>query len=135
MEKSMEDSFREELLVKREADKHDKSVLLTKTEYCSLLEELKGAGSAKSETPRQYYILGRYEILQCGDVEKLIRKRNTNDDEPIYFTHIDDMFDIVKRGHISTGHGGRDRMKQFFKKYANVTRDAVELYKSLCVEC
>ena len=55
--------------------------------------------------------------------------------EPIYFKHIDGMFDIIKRGHVSTGHGGRDKMMKGLKKYANVTREAVELYKSLCIEC
>ena len=36
----------------------------------------------------------------------------------------------------STGHGGRDRMlNELSKKYANVTRDALELFKSYCLEC
>lgn len=49
---------------------------------------------------------------------------------------MDDMFDIIKRVHISVGHGGRDKMmKELASKYANVTREAVELFKSLCVEC
>ncbi|XP_041379797.1 KRAB-A domain-containing protein 2-like [Gigantopelta aegis] len=133
MANSMEDSFREQLVKKRESD--NKSLLWTKTEYFSLLEELKEACSAKSKSPRQYYILGRYEILQCGDVEKLIRKRGASDQEPIYFTHIDDMFDIIKRGHVSTGHGDRDKMMKVLKKYASVTREAGELYKSLYIEC
>lgn len=54
--------------------------------------------------------MNRYEILQCGDVEKVIRKRNGEFQDIIYFAHIDDMFDIIKRIHVSTGHGGRDKM-------------------------
>ena len=45
-------------------------------------------------------------MLQCGDVEKLIRKRdeqNTNDGVK-YFAHMDEIFDIIKRAHTSTGH-------------------------------
>ena len=133
MANSMVDSFCEQLVKTRESDK--KSLLWTKTEYFSLLEELKEACSVKSKSPRQYYILGRYEILQCGDVEKLICKRSASDQEPIYFKHIDGMFDIIKRGHILTGHGGRDKMMKGLKKYANVTCEAVELYKSLRIEC
>ena len=46
------------------------------------------------------------------------------------------MYDILKRVHVSTGHGGRDKMlKVLSKKYANVTRDIVELFKSFCSEC
>ena len=53
-----------------------------------------------------------YEILQCacGDVEKLIRKQSGGSQELVYFTHIDDMFDIIKRAHVACGHGGRDKM-------------------------
>ena len=37
--------------------------------------------------------------------------------------HIEETFDVIKRAHIATGHGGRDRMvKELGKKYANVTR-------------
>lgn len=49
---------------------------------------------------------------------------------------MDDVYDILKRVHTSTGHGGRDKMlKAITVKYANITREAIELYKSLCVEC
>lgn len=49
---------------------------------------------------------------------------------------LDDTFDAIKRAHIATGHGGRDRMmKELGLKYANITLKAVELYKSLCIEC
>ena len=46
------------------------------------------------------------------------------------------MYDVINRAHISTGHGRRDKMlKVLSTKYANVTIEAIELYKSLCVEC
>lgn len=78
----------------------------------------------------------RYAVLQCGDVEKLIVKQTDTTKDPIYFTHINDMYDIIKRTHIATGHGGRDKMlKVLTPKYANVTSEVVELYKSLCIEC
>jgi hypothetical protein len=71
-------------------------------------------------------------MRRCGKAEK---KRNDND-ETVYFAHNDEMFDIVKRAHISTGHGGRDKMmKVLSAKYANVTREVAEMYKSLCLQC
>ena len=99
-----------------------KSVLLSKDEYYNLIEELKvavGCGD-KAKTNRQYYILKRYEILQCGDVEKLIKRRSLRDlesdndaivgEKTVYFAHNEEMYDIIKRVHLSTGLGGRDKM-------------------------
>ena len=45
-------------------------------------------------------------------------------------------YDIITKAHIATGHCGRDRMlKHLRQKYANITTDAVELFKSYCVVC
>ena len=79
-------------------------------------------------------ILKRYQILECGDVEKIIRKRKDDGDDVLYFAHNDDLFFMIKRGHVSDS--GRDKMiKHLTIKYANITRDVVELYKSLCIAC
>lgn len=76
----------------------------------------------------------RYEILQCGDVEKLIRKRADQGESPKYYVHTDEIFDVIKRAHIQTGHGGRDKMlKTLVSKYANITCDAVNLYKEFSI--
>ena len=78
----------------------------------------------------------RYEVLQCGPTEKLIKRRSTRQESPLYYVSIEETFDVVKSAHISTGHGGRDRMlKELQKKYANIPTKAVELFKSLCQEC
>ncbi|XP_047480658.1 KRAB-A domain-containing protein 2-like [Penaeus chinensis] len=46
--------------------------------------------------------------LQCGGIEKLIKKRKS---APVYYVTIEDTYDIIKRAQIATGHGGPDRMK------------------------
>jgi hypothetical protein len=52
----------------------------------------------------------------------------------LYYVHIEETFDVIKRAHIATGHGGRDRMlKELGKKYVNVTRDSIEVFKSKCL--
>jgi len=49
---------------------------------------------------------------------------------------IEDSYDIIKRAHIATGYGGRDRMKcNLGAKYANITKEALELFKSYCITC
>jgi hypothetical protein len=46
------------------------------------------------------------------------------------------MLNVVQKIHIATGHGGRDKMiKEANKKYANVSKEALELFKELCEEC
>lgn len=46
------------------------------------------------------------------------------------------MYSIVLRAHLNTGHGGREKMlKEVNKKYANVTRDVLNLFKEMCEEC
>uniref|UniRef100_A0A4W3GZE2 KRAB-A domain-containing protein 2-like n=1 Tax=Callorhinchus milii TaxID=7868 RepID=A0A4W3GZE2_CALMI len=78
----------------------------------------------------------RYEVLQCGDVEKLIKRRTNPEEPPLYYVSIEDTFEVIKRAHIATGHGGRDRMiKELQHKYANVPTKALELFKSLCEDC
>ncbi|KAK3890463.1 hypothetical protein Pcinc_005592 [Petrolisthes cinctipes] len=78
----------------------------------------------------------RYEVLRCGQVEKLIKKRDHVEEPPLYYVPIEEMFDIVRSSHIATGHVGRDRMlKEVKKKYANISVQTIELFKSLFTQC
>ncbi|XP_076053598.1 KRAB-A domain-containing protein 2-like [Oratosquilla oratoria] len=128
----LEAFFREELLKRYELKK---PVLLPKEQYNKIIAELTATDTSVKKTPHEYYLLKKYEVLKCGDVLKLIRRRNANE-EPIYFAKLEDTYDIIKRAHIATGHGDRDKMvKELTKKYANITHDAISIYKSLCIEC
>ena len=54
----------------------------------------------------------------------------------IPFISIEDTYDVVKSAHIATGHGGRNRMiKEVNKKYANISREVLGIYKLYCQEC
>lgn len=63
------------------------------------------------------------------------KKQNDRTQESVYFVYIDYMFDKIKRAHIATGHGGRDKMVKHLSRYANIARATVELFNSLCVQC
>jgi hypothetical protein len=70
-----------------------------------------------------------------GDIEKLIEKRQAITDPILYYAFAEEMY-IVLRAHLNTGHGGRDKiLKEVNKKYANVTRDVLNLFKEMCEEC
>ena len=75
-------------------------ILLPKEEYIKTVGELLEATKAPKKSLRQFYFLKKYELLQCGDIQKLIRKK-PNQEHPLYFA----TFDIIKRAHIATGHG------------------------------
>ncbi|XP_041372812.1 KRAB-A domain-containing protein 2-like [Gigantopelta aegis] len=102
-----------------------------------MLEDLKTAAADTGTKSRHgYYLLSKFEILQCGDVEKLIKKCVNPRGNPVYYVSIEETYDVVSRAHIATGHGDRDRMtKEINKKYANITRDVLNLFKSYCHEC
>jgi len=80
--------------------------------------------------------LCRYEELQFGDVTKIIKRRKSHDDEIKYLVCLKDMYCVANKIHFAFGHGGRDKMmKEANKKYANVSIEALELYKEQCEEC
>ncbi|XP_037787473.1 KRAB-A domain-containing protein 2-like [Penaeus monodon] len=115
--------------------------LMPKNVYYDTPEELKNAAQNPSSKSRHgYYILQkcflfkihRYEVLLCGDIEKSIKKCKSVDESPVYYVTIEDSYDIIKRAHIATGHRGRDRMGA---KYANITKEALELFMSYCITC
>ena len=83
--------------------------LMPRSSYENTLDELKSASLVVGKkNRREYHLLTRYEILQCGDVEKLIKQRKSEDIDPVYFVYIEETFGVINRAHIATGHGGRD---------------------------
>ena len=61
----------------------------------------------------------------CGNVDKLIKRRKTQDEQLVYYAIMEDKYDI-SRGHITTDYRGRDRMlKHICQKYANSTAEVV----------
>ncbi|XP_068200645.1 KRAB-A domain-containing protein 2-like [Palaemon carinicauda] len=134
MSESIELKFREELFSRYEKCS---KYLIPKDAYFQMIEDIHRARERKiTKSHYEFYLMSKYEVLQCGDVEKIIKKRQTLDKTPVYYVSIEDTFDIVKRAHVATGHGGRDRMtKELQVKYDNIQRDTIELFKSLCLEC
>ena len=133
----MQNRFTTELLKSLSSiQDRQKSALITKEEYELLISDIIEAKQANSKTNHQYYLLRKFDVLVCGDVQKVIKKQNRPDDIPIYYVALENVYDVVKRAHNATGHGGRDKMgKEIRKKYANITDDVLTLFKSFCIEC
>ncbi|XP_022910048.2 KRAB-A domain-containing protein 2-like [Onthophagus taurus] len=53
-----------------------------------------------------------------------------------YFLPAEEIYDIIDAAHISIGHGGHDRLKnETAKKCANVTKEMINIYLSMCEVC
>ncbi|KAK7100561.1 hypothetical protein V1264_023490 [Littorina saxatilis] len=60
--------------------------VLPRNSYFQTVEEVKFASEKTSgRSRREYYIVKKYEILQCGDVEKLVRRRPNPTDPPLLY--------------------------------------------------
>lgn len=50
--------------------------------------------------------------------------------------YADEMYDIIKKAHLATRHGGRDMiMSQLKLKYGNITTEMVMLFIEVCQTC
>ncbi|GFR57889.1 KRAB-A domain-containing protein 2 [Elysia marginata] len=132
-ENPSEETFTSRLFEKFE---HNPNYLLPKTKYQEIIHQLQATLGVARKTARQYKLKSRYEILQCGHVDKLIKRRKSPTESPIYFVTLEDTYDVTKSAHLATGHGGRDRMiKELEKKFANVHRESIEIFTFFCKVC
>ena len=100
----------------------------------SRLEQLDRGAIAKKEG-KDYRLANHYErkteICQ-GILVQQLRKPKTG---MLYLSH-SQLFDAIRAEHLITGHGARDIMHQKTKaKYANVTKDQLQLFTDLCEDC
>lgn len=113
------------------ARKEDHYKVMDEAKYLELVQEV--AKESARKTPQQYRRLQRFDILEIGGVTKLISKSK---DDFRYFTTLENCYDIIEAAHINTGHGGRDRIiSETSKKYANITRELINIYLSMCEVC
>ena len=66
-----------------------------------------------------------------GLVKKLVRP-GTN----LRFVPVEEMFDVLRKEHELSNHGGRDIMQdKLKKKYANITVELINTFKDTCLKC
>lgn len=113
--------------------------VITKKEYEKILDEVIDAQKCSTKTISQYRKLRRYEILEVAGVKKLVEKRKDDDIHSgnfKFYVTLEELYDVIKKVHEKVGHGGRDRtLKEASLKYANVTRESVCLFLSMCLTC
>ncbi|KAH1002152.1 hypothetical protein HUJ04_008267 [Dendroctonus ponderosae] len=82
--------------------------------------------------PRIYWLLKHYDVLSVQGLEKLIVPLKKDS----YYVHDDELFNTFQELHLTTGHGGRDRMMNRTKeKYKNIVSTDILLFINLCAPC
>jgi hypothetical protein len=108
--------------------------VLTKSAYLKLIDEVKAAYASKSKTQQQRRRVKRYDLVKENDNFRLIQ--SGTQENPSYVVPIEEVFDIIETAHISSGHGGRDRIRHCLQhKYHNITFDMISTFLNSCETC
>jgi hypothetical protein len=73
-------------------DKESQYNIMTRDTYCKLLAEVVEAKPALKKTSLQYRRLKRFDVLEIGEVKKLIAKGET----VRYFLPAEEIFDVIE---------------------------------------
>ncbi|CAG9787375.1 unnamed protein product [Diatraea saccharalis] len=113
------------------------SQLYTKIEYLQLINLVRiSRTKTKNKTPIDYHRCCNFDILREGDTDKLIVPLKDKVGPVRYFTYLEEMFDIIHDTHMSTKHGGRDKMRKLLQpQFKNITREIIMQYLNVCVVC
>jgi hypothetical protein len=105
--------------------------------YNELLAEIKLLESSEKKSTTDYYNLKRYDIFIIGGYERLITKVKETDEANFkIYVYMEELYGILEKAQKETGHGVRDRMiKHINNGYANISRESIELFTSLCENC
>lgn len=110
--------------------------IFTKSAYLEMIQKVKiSKCKLTDKKPEDYQRLRRFDVMNIQNIEKLIVP--VKDDNVIrYYTHTEEIFDILHEAHVAIGHGGRNRMeKELNLKYKNITREMIVSYINFCVSC
>lgn len=133
-QKEWRQRFLEEVL-RSEDEKSTHFNVLTKEKYFALMQQVEEAKKTEKKSPLQQRRLKRFDVVEIGGVKKLIARNEENTNIKYYLT-ADELYDVIDAAHVAVGHGGRDRMlAETSKKFANITKEMICLFLSMCVVC
>ena len=99
------------------------------------LKEMKNGPHIK-KAARDYRLLKQYEVIAIRSENKVIVEMLQKPGTDLIYVPQEHLFDVISPIHVTSGHGGRDIMYgRARKNYANVTKEALQLYADLCEDC
>jgi hypothetical protein len=106
--------------------------ILNRSDYFNLIDEVNQANVAKNKTLQRRRI-AKYTVLSINGVEKLFQNKG---DKMLTVLCVEDIYGVLDLAHQNTGHGGRHRIEHYIKdQYANIIREMIMCYLSLCPTC
>lgn len=108
------------------------SLTLTRLKYYSYIQKVKNLKTTSKKESNDLRFLRRYDIIEVNGITKLIHPV-TDQENITYYVFNEEIFGVLNKAHIFTGHGGRDRTIQKLRgKFQNVTTEDILLFLSLC---
>ena len=81
------------------------------------------------------WFLRTYDILDIGPVQRLVHPERRAAGDVLHYVKGSELFEILKKVHLDTGHGTRDRMEYSIRaKYVNIPRSMITLFKRMPYE-
>lgn len=113
--------------------------------YSKFLKETKEA-LEKLKSPTFKYLtekdkrrLRRFNICTISGEDRLIEGNGVGNPPPTtmkFFVKVGDLYDVILEAHLATEHKGRNVLQDALgKKYANVTKVAIQKFLDLCPTC
>lgn len=111
----MSDLQRKQRFIEFFTEKNSENLcILSRNDYESLIDEVIEAHAAKTKSQKQRRRIKRFDFVKENDQYRLIGAGTKQN--PVYSLPIEDIFDILHTAHVSSGHGGRDRIRHALKK-------------------
>ena len=110
---------------------------ITDDQYAQFLKDVKAAKTkttAKTSVDKRR--LKRFAVCTIQGTDKLIAPVESEDATMQFFVTVEELYDVIRTAHLQSGHKGKNVMHpQLSKKYANVPREAVQIFADMCPTC
>ena len=108
---------------------------LSSEKYNEIVSRLMDIEKITKKTAADYRMLKSFKLVWLnfdGKRTPMLYKCETN----LRFVSTHEMFDIIHSIHLESGHASRDIMHKKAKcQYANITKEHINIYRSLCESC
>jgi hypothetical protein len=96
------------------------------------LADIEEAKSAVRKTRLQYRRFKTFDVLEIGEMKKLVSRGDTVK----YYLPVEEIYDVIEAADWAVGHVGRDRLKLgTSRKFAYVTIEMIKIFLSMCETC